>query len=147
VILWQNLGVSRQVRYFRTGLIAVATIIILAICCMIQLYGSTADKEVQKYSPQVECDKDLVPFPDEAVTDFKLGDEQNGLMFCFCKDQFDNHDKTGSYEFEDGEQYCQEWVQRYVLTNTLVYGVPLLVSTLNFVAKYILRFLTMKQGC
>jgi hypothetical protein len=25
--------------------------------------------------------------------------------------------------------------------------VPLLVSTLNFVAKYILRFLTMKQGC
>lgn len=35
VILWQNLGVSKSVRRMRTGFIALATIIILVVCCMV----------------------------------------------------------------------------------------------------------------
>lgn len=46
VILWQNLGVSRHDRRCRILLTAIVTIILLLLCCLVNLYGSTADKEI-----------------------------------------------------------------------------------------------------
>ena len=44
--------------------------------------------------------------------------------------------------FSDGEQHCGKWLQAYLLTNYLVYLIPLLVSTINYIAKVILRALS-----
>ena len=51
-------------------------------------------------------------------------------------------DQFGDYKFSDGEKYCQEWVSMYLLTNSLVYGVPLMIGLVNYGAKLILRFMT-----
>ena len=75
---------------------------------------------------------------DAALADFETGQEQQGLMYCFCKDQWQT-DRLGSFKFSDGKQYCQEWVQMYALTNTLVYCVPLMISSVNYISKVLLR--------
>lgn len=51
-------------------------------------------------------------------------------------------ESTVSYKFSDGEYYCEDWFQMYGLTNALIYIVPMLISMLNTISKYILRYLS-----
>ena len=74
VILWQNLGVSQGAQYARKGVTAVVTLILLILCCLIILYGATADERIQDWSPQVECAADVTIEPQAALDDFNLGD-------------------------------------------------------------------------
>jgi hypothetical protein len=76
-----------------------------------------------------------------ALTDFNKGEEQQGLMYCFCKSYW-QEDRLGNYKFSDGSKHCQTWVQMYALTNTLVYCVPLMISFVNYISKMILRLMT-----
>jgi hypothetical protein len=52
-------------------LIGVVAIIILVICCIINLFGATApDKAAQDFSPQIECDKSVTYEATQALKDF-----------------------------------------------------------------------------
>lgn len=61
-------------------------------------------------------------------------------MYCFCKSYFLTY-ASGGYVFSDGVQHCNPWVQMYLLTNALVYAVPILISACNYVAKVVLRYM------
>jgi hypothetical protein len=62
-------------------------------------------------------------------------------MYCFCYDYFyENYDS--GYEFSDGVKYCNDWLTRYTLTNTLVIVVPLMIGLINFISKHLLRFMS-----
>lgn len=55
LILWENLGSSKQernVRIFVTGIIA---FLLLLLVANINLLQSVADAEIQKSFPQIEC--------------------------------------------------------------------------------------------
>jgi hypothetical protein len=107
---------------------------------LINLYGATADKTIQEYSPQVQCAPGVNITADQALADFNKTEGSQGLMYCFCKSYFLSK-ASGNYVFSDGVQHCNPWVQMYLLTNALVYAVPILISACNYIAKTILRYM------
>ena len=46
------------------------------------------------------------------------------------------------FEFENGEQYCAEWLPKYILDNVMIILVPLVIIVVNFISKTILRRMT-----
>jgi hypothetical protein len=52
--------------------------LLLVICAFINVYGASADSEIQKFSPQVQCDSTLVITAEQALEDFNKGDQQQG---------------------------------------------------------------------
>ena len=77
-------------------------LILIVICCIINLYGTAADEAVQNFSPQVECPSGIIFTAEEAFADWSAAKaseeaaklntdhvhyEQKGLMTCFCKQE------------------------------------------------------------
>jgi hypothetical protein len=65
-------------------------------------------------------------------------------MYCFCKNIYYT---TGNmnYVFPNGEQYCVTWVSKYILTNYLIYLIPLFISFVNYCSKLILTYLSKQE--
>jgi hypothetical protein len=90
-------------------------IAILIITALINLYAVTADTEIQSWSPQADCSSDLILTQEAVLRDFKKGEDQQGLMYCYCKDYYlDN--QNGDVVFPDGKKHCEEWLKYYSLS-------------------------------
>jgi hypothetical protein len=73
LILWENLGYSLKERRLLAFFISLVTLAMVMVCVSVYVFGRWADKEIQKFSPQVECEGREVT-ADEALQDF---DKQN----------------------------------------------------------------------
>ena len=62
---------NRVLRAFLTALIA---LILICICILINLYGRLADKKIQDFTPQVDCNTIQIN-AQAALQDFKKGNE------------------------------------------------------------------------
>ena len=70
-------------------------------------------------------------------------------MYCYCKEAFFTGLADGiagidslNFEFPDGKKYCQDWLPLYLLSNALVYAVPMIILLVNFFSKTILRLMS-----
>ena len=70
IINWQNLGYSWKNRLLRSLVGFFFALILIVICCIINLYGTRADDAVQNFSPQVECSSGIVFTAEEAFADW-----------------------------------------------------------------------------
>jgi hypothetical protein len=59
-------------------------------------------------------------------------------MYCFCKNVYET-DGDLNFEFSDGSQHCSTWISKYLMTNWLIYLIPMAISTVNYISKLILR--------
>jgi len=57
-------------------------------------------------------------------------------MHCYC---LDNFTKINKIEFEDGKNYCTEWLRNFIELRTLLYMPPLVIIMVNTMLKLILR--------
>lgn len=108
LILWQNLGVSVKSKCLRKLTTLVISLAILMLVASINLYSANADEKIQSIYPQVDCDDSLTISQEAALKDFEKGDQQLGLMYCFCKQELYTSKKVTTL-FSDGEMHCLEW--------------------------------------
>ena len=71
-------------------------IVLVCVTTIFVLYAKNMDADIQSFSPQVDCDPNVEITPEAAEQDFLKGDEQQGLMYCICKEalfaQIENSD-------------------------------------------------------
>jgi len=107
-----------------------------------------ADDKVQEFSPQVLCDPTLVITPETALQDFQFPSaQQQGLMYCYCKNKFNADFKAGNNAFEpqivfsDGINHCKDWLPKYMLSSSMTIIVPTVISFLNYICKILLNMM------
>jgi hypothetical protein len=109
------------------------------------------EKEVKKSDLSSNCpDKELIG-QQEAFDDFTLEkeDEQLGLMFCYCKQQFFKAFRTldaSTYEvmqqtFPDEQKHCEGFVLRYIGNQVNIFSVPLAIVGINILIRTVLKYL------
>ena len=47
-----------------------------------------------------------------------------------------------AHKFPNGQAYCEEWWPMYLVDNVLIIAVPLIIISVNFISKTILRIMT-----
>lgn len=73
----------------------------MCVTLLIILYMKTVDDEIQAFSPQVQCGKSLNITAEQALNDFlQPKNEQQGQMYCFCKNLFNSDLNNGNNAFE-----------------------------------------------
>ena len=70
-------------------------------------------------------------------------------MYCYCKNKF--FDAIGARQdpysamkepFTDGVAYCENWWNKYLISNLLVCVIPFVIIFISWVSKTILRIVT-----
>lgn len=88
IIQWQNLSVGPVGRCIRITFIGLVSFILMMVSFALIIYSKNVEKEQQNKFPNKDCGS-LTPNKTEAYQDFQLPiADQQGLMFCYCKDQF-----------------------------------------------------------
>ena len=71
-------------------------------------------------------------------------------MYCYCKNRFFNAIKDGQNPQvvlnqpmgEEGIAFCEDWLEKYLFSNMLVYVIPFIILFISWVSKTILRIVT-----
>jgi hypothetical protein len=90
IINWENLRTGRTERAFRITFATIVSIVLIAATFVLLLISQYYQKEMQSYSPVIDCPK--TPVTQQLAYDDQIKNQTDrvGLMHCFCLNQFVN---------------------------------------------------------
>lgn len=152
-ICWENMEASVVSRASRQVLTAIITLTLLVLSAVAVFLVVDEKRRVQREFQQVECgtlsgdisNKTLV-VRDEYYDYYGLERGKTGRLECFCKSQFSISDPSSvlNEPFQvppDGrvEYLCDSWFRSFVSANLLLYGSSLIILTINFSLRWVLK--------
>lgn len=97
LILWQNFGVSKKSRFFRTIIFILFTIMLLMVCFYgILLLEHFIQKTEVNFPSQINCNTDVtkVAASADAYNFIHNRPDQTGDFFCFCQNMYNQYDSS-----------------------------------------------------
>ncbi|CDW73927.1 UNKNOWN [Stylonychia lemnae] len=134
IILWQNLKVGNCQRFGRIMIITFVTLILMIITFLILIIAKKFENQAEEYSPQIDCPDTEVSQQDAYLDQQKDAVNRIGLMHCYCLNQFYKINiGVKDIQFQDGKEYCNDWLKKYTLANSFVFIVAFGIAVINII--------------
>jgi hypothetical protein len=176
--MWQNLGVSKQSRFFRKLLTSLIAAVLILGTMFVLAYQSDIDKRLNKKFPRSTC-TDAAPSADVlqlAIDNYSQNGTPSGILYCHCKNimfemlaqtvksvsktissasasnfanqtSIDNtlsdlKNKADVFNALNKVPGCKDFARNFVVSNSIVLVVPIVISILTSLAEEVLQAIT-----
>lgn len=151
-VKWENLPVSTPNRLCRQFIVGIITIMVLVGSALLIFFVEDERSRRERAFVMADCgrfddilNKTLV-VQDEFADEFGVEGGQ-GRLGCFCQEKFSLFDPSKALDAEfdtpDGVQkLCRSWFETFFTVQFFTYGSAMIILTINFVFRVILKQLT-----
>ena len=160
-VIWENIPVSPRSRFFRIVLAMMVTLAILFLAAVAVFFTEDTSRSLSREFASVDCHTLTDPFNKELAIEDELprhdpakkdsNEPRQGRIQCFCQELWRDtslsqmREEEFLLEYEDGttelKTLCDDWFQVYLNEQLASYGSILIIITVNFLLRAIMKAL------